>query len=189
MTNSLKTVKIMGLTLSILAIIACSGYVLVKLGVWESPAVLQHIAVPGTIQANKESGDSAPLDTLQLEQNLAAKQAEMSALQARMAATEQALQQSQESETQLKAEVARLNQEILDLKSGDSAKRAAYKDMAPYFANMKAKDAADILSRLKDEDIIGILSSMEKERAAEILPFMNRDKAAAITAKMLVVGS
>lgn len=188
MTNSLKKVKIMGLSLLVLAMIAGSGYFLIKLGVWQSPAVLQNIPVLNAIQGDREPrGDAAP-DALQPEQNLAVKQAEMSELQTRMAATEQALQQSQDSETQLKAEVARLNQEILNLKSGDSAKRAAYKDMAPYFANMKAKDAADILSRLKDEDIIGILSSMDKEMAAEILPFMNRDKAAAITAKMLAVG-
>lgn len=182
MAKALQIIKIAGLVLTILVLIAGSGYLLIKLGVFEETAVLQKIPLINSFQT------TPPEDTLLPEPDLAIPEVELIDLQEQLVITEQDLKQSRANEMELKAEVARLNQEILDLKSGDAAKRAAYKDMVPYFANMKAKDAADIISRLKDEDIIGILSGMDKEIAAEILPLMDRDKAAAITAKMLVVG-
>lgn len=181
MTNSLKTVKMIGLGLVAVAIVTGAWLFLVKLGVISAPAAVQGLPVVGKPQAPANS-----LELLQLQQELTAREAQISELEASISATETALRQSQDSSAQLKSEVARLNQEILNLQTGGTAKQAAYKDMAPYFANMKAKDAADILSRLKDDDIIGIISAMEKQTAAEILPFMNRDQAAAITAKMLV---
>lgn len=187
MTNSLKTVKLLGLGLLVLAALSAGWYFLVALGVLTAPPALQNL--PGMSPASggeKTPGKGSPAELVQLEQNLAEQQAEINGLQASLSAAETALMQSQDSEARLKEEVARLNQEVLNLKSGAAAKTAAYKDMAPYFANMKAKDAADILSRLKDDDIIGILSAMEKETAAEILPFMNRDRAAAVASKMLV---
>lgn len=182
MTNSLKTAKIIGLGLGAVVILAAAWLFLVKLEVISAPAALRGLPVVGQPQAPAESRS----ELLQLQEDLAAREAQIDELEANISATETALRQSQDSAAQLKSEVARLNQEILNLQSGGTARQAAYKDMAPYFANMKAKDAADILSRLKDDDIIGILSAMEKETAAEILPFMNRDQAAAITAKMLV---
>lgn len=181
MTNSLKTAKLIGLGLVAMVILIGAWLFLVKLGVLDAPAVLQGLPVVGKPQTAAES-----IELGQLQQDLTAREAQIKELEASISATETALKQSQDSAAQLKSEVARLNQEILNLQTGGTAKQAAYKDMAPYFANMKAKDAADILSRLKDDDIIGILSAMEKQTAAEILPFMNRDQAAAITAKMLV---
>jgi len=187
MTNSLKTVKLLGLLLLMLIALAGGWYCLVSLGVLNAPPVLQNLSImsPDSDRVNIP-GIGSPTEVSQLQQMLADQQAEINRLQNSLATTEAALMQSQNSEAQLKDEVARLHQDILDLKSGVKAKEAAYKDMAPYFENMKAKDAADIMSGLKDDDIIGILTAMEKETAAEILPFMDRDRAAAITSKMLI---
>jgi flagellar motility protein MotE (MotC chaperone) len=181
MTKSVKTVKIFALGLVTVAILAGAGFFLARLGIIAIPPALQ-----GLFLMRQPAAPASGGELLQLQQNLSDKENQISELEASLSAAETALRQSQDSQAQLKAEVARLNQEVLNLQSGVSGKEAAYKDMAPYFANMKAKDAADILSRLKDDDIIGILSAMEKDTAAGILPLMNHDQAAALTVKMLV---
>lgn len=187
MARALRTVKIVGLVLAILLTVAGSGYMLVKLEILAVPTIMQKIPLPGITQKDPAVPETYREEVPIPGPDLDEVQAEVVELQAKLELSEQALEQSLANEIQLKGEVARLNQEILDLKAGDSAKRATYKDMAAYFVSMKAKDAADIISRLKDEDVIGILSSMDKEAAAEILPQMDRDRAAAIAAKMLVV--
>jgi len=90
-------------------------------------------------------------------------------MQEQISDLEKELKVSDNEAFKLKDEVARLNEEILDLKTIKGNKRAAYKDMAGYFAEMKGQDAADILSRLKDEDIIGIFNEMPKDLVAEML--------------------
>jgi len=101
-------------------------------------------------------------------------------------ASKKELKISENEAFKLKDEVARLNEEILSFKTSRGNKKAAYKDMAEYFAEMKSKDGADILSRLKDEDIIGIFNEMPKDLVAEMLQKMDRDKATTLTRKMLV---
>lgn len=71
----------------------------------------------------------------------------MRKIQTRLSDMEKEYKTSEDDGDQLKAEVARLNEEILSLKTNKSDKKAAYKDMAGYFMEMKSKDAADILSR------------------------------------------
>ncbi len=181
MTKSVKTVKIFALGLLTMVIMAGAGLFLVRLGVIAVPPALSGLPLVGHSTA-PASGD----ELLLLQQQLADKADKISELETSLSAADTALRQSQDSEAYLKAELARLNEEVLNLQSEVAGKQATYKDMGSYFASMKPKDAADILSRLKDDDIIGILSAMPKETAAEILPFMDRDQAAAITSKMLV---
>lgn len=79
-----------------------------------------------------------------------------------------------------------LQNQIIALKGGKSSEKAAYKQMATYFTEMKAADAANIIVNLDDKDIIGILSEMDADVAAGILGKFPNAKATAITKKMLV---
>jgi len=138
---------------------------------------------------NSAGGNQTELEKIRLEndnlkKSLVQKDQEMLALQKEIADFRQ--QQSGASEARLKDELARVNKELLDLKTSQGSRKAAYQDMAKYFSAMKSKDAADILSRLENPDIIGILGQMTADTAAEILQNMDHDRAGQISREMLV---
>lgn len=190
MTKTLNIIKFVLMILVGFAIIGGSLFFLMKIGVMKTPAFAAKLPMVGRMLPAPvpSTAPVAGSDDATTEGGQQTRQ-EMQDQQTRIAELEKNLKQSQDSESQLKSEVARLNGQILELKSGQSGKNAAYQDLADYFSSMKVKDAADILSRLKDEDIIGILTAMPKDAAAEVLQNMARDKAAGLTQKMLVVGN
>ncbi|MEN6325079.1 MAG: LD-carboxypeptidase [Syntrophomonas sp.] len=199
MAKVLRKIKILFYLLLILFILGGGAYLLMYLNFFSTPAFLNSIPFLGSHIA--QSMDKVSVvqydqvlkqkeryvkDNERLEKIIEAKRNEMEKLQAQMSGVKKDLKVTEQDDDQLKEEIARLNEEILNLKAKEGSKSAAYKDMAEYFAGMKAKNAADIMSRLSDEDIIGIFSAMETDLVAELLENMDRDKAANISKKMLV---
>lgn len=192
-----KVLKIFFVTLLTIMLLAGAGFALLYFKILETPNFVSYIPVIGNVLNEEEKKISPEVIELQkakkenasLKNAITEKQEEMKKLQSRISDLEKEHKTSEDDGEQLKAEVARLNEEILSLKTTKSDKKAAYKDMAGYFMEMKSKDAADILSRLKDEDIIGIFNEMPKDVVAEMLQKMDRDKATALTKKMLVTDS
>lgn len=199
MAKVLRKIKTMFYLLLILFIVGGGAYLLMYLNFFSTPTFLNSIPFLGShlvqsmdkvsvVQYEQvlKQKERYARDNKRLESILEEKRAEMEKVQAQMADVKKDLKVTEQDDDQLKEEIARLNKEILDLKVKEESKSAAYKDMAEYFAGMKAKNAADIMSRLSDEDIIGIFSAMETDLVAELMENMDRDKAAKISKKMLV---
>ncbi|MDD3267783.1 MAG: hypothetical protein PHX14_00545 [Syntrophomonadaceae bacterium] len=199
MAKILRKIKIMFYLLLMLFILGGGAYLLMYLNVFSTPAFLNSIPFLGSYIS--QSMDKVSVvqyeqvlkqkeryvrDNERLEKILEEKRAEMEKAQAAIADAKKDLKVTEQDDDMLKEEIARLNKEILDLKAKEESKASAYKDMAVYFSEMKAKNAADILSRLSDEDIIGIFTAMESDLVAELMENMDRDKAANISKKMLV---
>ena len=192
-----KVLKIFFIALLTIILLAGAGFALLYFKILEPPNFISYIPVVNNLLI--EGKEKIPPEIIELEKakkenaglknTITEKQEEMKKLQNQLNDMEKGFKTSEDDGDQLKAEVARLNEEILNLKTTRSDKQGAYKDMAGYFIEMKSKDAADILSRLKDEDIIGIFNEMPKDVVAEMLQKMDRDKAAALTKKMLVTDS
>lgn len=192
-----KVLKIVFIIFLIIVLLAGAGFALFYFKILETPNFISYVPVVSNLLTEEEKKippevielQKAKKENASLKNIITEKQEEMRKIQTRLSDMEKEYKTSEDDGDQLKAEVARLNEEILSLKTNKSDKKAAYKDMAGYFMEMKSKDAADILSRLKDEDIIGIFNEMPKDVVAEMLQKMDRDKATALTKKMLVTDS
>ncbi|MDD2509679.1 MAG: hypothetical protein PHG94_00885 [Syntrophomonas sp.] len=199
MTGILKKIKFLIVFLSLLLLLVGGYYLLLYLNLLSAPAFLKNTPLLGNYvsqsmekvsklqyeQALKQK-EMAMAENRKLLQTLQDKAEEMEKTRASLADLKKRLKRSEQEDDNLKEEIAQLNSEILDLKSRQEGRSAAYKDMATYFGEMKAKTAADILSRLEDEDIIGIFSQMESDTVAELMENMDADRAARISKKMLV---
>lgn len=192
-----KVLKIFLIILLIIILLTGVGFSLFYFKILTPPNFVSYIPVVSNLLG--EEVEHLPLEVVELNKvktenaglksTITAKQEEMKELQNQVSDMEKELKAREEDADKLKADVFRLNEERLNLITSKSDKKAAYKDMAGYFTEMKSKDAADILSRLQDEDSIGILNEMPKDQVAEMLQKMNRDKATTITKKMLVTDS
>ncbi len=176
---------------ALLAILLILGVGVIAFNVYRDKTLLQKIPLIKNLAVVKSSsnGGQTELEKMLMEndnlkQGLLQKEQEMQALQKEVADLRQ--QQSGATEAKLKDELARLNKELLELKTRQGNQKSAYQDMAKYFSAMKSKDAADILSRLDNPDIIGILGQMTPDTAAEILQNMDHDRAGQISREMLV---
>jgi len=189
-----KALKIFFISILIILLLAGAGFCLLYFKILKTPNFVSYIPVVSNLLIEDEvkippeviALEKAKQENAALKNTVTAKQEEMQEMQAQISDLKKELKNSDNEAFKLKDEVARLNEEILNLKTSKGNKKAAYKDMAEYFAEMKSKDAADILSRLKDEDIIGIFNEMPKDMVAEMLQKMDRDKATTLTRKMLV---
>lgn len=189
-----KVFKIFFITILIILLLAGAWFALLYFKILKTPSfvsyipVISNLLIEDEVKASPEEVrlDESIKENATLENTITEKQEEIREMQKQISDLKKELKTSENEAFKLKDEVARLNEEILNLKSSKGNKKAAYKDMAEYFAEMKSKDAADILSRLKDEDIIGIFNEMPKDLVAEMLQKMDRDKATTLTRKMLV---
>jgi len=192
-----KVLKIFFIIFMTIVLLAGAGFALLYFKIIDTPNFVSYIPVVGDLLIEEENKVPAEVTELnkiktenaRLKNTIAEKQEEMKKLQNSISGLEKESKATDNDNEQLKAEIARLNEEILTMKTTKSDRQTAYKDMAEYFIEMKSKDAADILSRLKDEDIIGIFNEMPKDVVAEMLQKMDRDKATALTKKMLVTNS
>jgi flagellar motility protein MotE (MotC chaperone) len=195
-----KVLKIFFIILLIIIGLAGAGFALLYFKIIPTPSFVSYIPVVSDLLLPEEQEEKklspevielqqAKRENASLKDTITEKQEEMKKLQDHLKNLEKEHKTSEDDIEQQKTEVARLNEEILNLKTSQSDKKAAYKDMATYFAEMKSKDAADILSRLQDEDIIGIFNEMPDDMVAEMLQKMDRNKATALTKKMLVTDS
>jgi flagellar motility protein MotE (MotC chaperone) len=189
----MKAFKTFSVIILIILLLAGAWLGLLYFKILKTPNFMAYIPVVNNLLIEEDELDTelTPLDKAKkenavLKTTITEKQEEIKAMQEQINDLKKQLKTSDNEAFKLKDEVARLNEEILDLKISKGNKKAAYKDMAGYFAEMKAQDAADILSRLKDEDIIGIFNEMPKDLVAEMLQKMDRDKATTLTRKMLV---
>lgn len=192
-----KVLKIIFVIVLAIILLGGTGFGLFYFKVIKTPNFISYIPVVSDLLIEEEK--KVPPEAIELEKiktenarlknTITDKQEEMKDLQKQIGDMGKEYKTSENDADKLKAEVARLNEEILGLKTTKDDKKAAYKDMAGYFTEMKSQDAADILSRLKDEDIIGIFNEMSKDLVAEMLQKMDRDKATALTQKMLVTDS
>jgi flagellar motility protein MotE (MotC chaperone) len=189
----MKAFKTFSVIILIILLLTGGWLGLLYFKILKTPNFMAYIPVVNNLLIEEDELDTelTPLDKAKkenavLKTTITAKQEENKAMQEQINDLKKQLKTSDNEAFKLKDEVARLNEEILDLKISKGNKKAAYKDMAGYFAEMKAQDAADILSRLKDEDIIGIFNEMPKDLVAEMLQKMDRDKATTLTRKMLV---
>lgn len=171
-------------------------YLLFFLDILKPPAFLTDIPVMGKIiKADDKAAvkpDKATLLQVEintLKENTEKKNEEIKTLQEENKKLEQQLQAITDSENKLKEEIVYLNEQIIEIKTQKESQAAAYKDMALYYTEMKAKNAADIISRLEMEHIIGILGYMDADIVAAILQNMDKEKAAEVTKKMLVTSS
>ena len=180
------------LTLIIVAIISGSVYMLMVMDVITAPAVLQKVPVVGERLQPKgkvvlTAEEKLQEKRAQLEKGIAQRDEDMEELQSQLQEADKQLKSAAALNKELQSENEALAKQIEDLQIGRANQQSAYKDMASYFAEMKAQEAADLISRQRDQDIIGILGEMETSQAADILEKMDRDKAAAITRQMLAV--
>ena len=189
-----KVFKIVFTTILIILLLAGAWFALLYFKILKTPNFVSYIPVISNLLIEDEVKvppeevglDEPKKEKATLESTITEKQEEIREMQKQISDLKKELKNSDNEAFKLKDEVARLNEEILNLKTSKGNKKAAYKDMAEYFAEMKSKDAAYILSRLKDEDIIGIFNEMPKDMVAEMLQKMDRDKATTLTRKMLV---
>ncbi len=199
MAGILKKIKFMLIFLSLLLLLGGVYYLLLYLNLLSAPAFLKNAPLLGDFVSRSaeqvswlqyeealKQKEKAMAENQKLRQTLEDKAEEMEKTRKSLADLKKKLKLSEQEDDNLKEEIAQLNSEILDLKSKQESKTAAYKDMAAYFSEMKAKTAADILSRLEDEDIIGIFSQMENDTVAELMQNMDAARAARISKKMLV---
>lgn len=189
-----KVLKILSFTVISLVLVAAIIFGLFYFKVLKAPNFIAYIPVVGSLLIDDDEKitveqtelEKVKEENARLKNTITAKQEEIRELQNQISEMEKEQKIAEDKADELAAEIAKLNEEILSLKTSNGDKKAAYKDMAGYFTEMKSQDAADILSRLKDEDIIGIINEMSKDVAAEMLQKMDRNKAAALTQKMLV---
>ena len=189
-----KGLKILFIAILIILLLAGAWFSLLYFKILKTPNFVSYIPVISNLLIEDEVKalpeevrlDESIKENATLENTITEKQEEIREMQKQISDLKKELKISENEAFKLKDEVARLNEEILSFKTSRGNKKAAYKDMAEYFAEMKSKDAADILSRLKDEDIIGIFNEMPKDMVAEMLQKMDRDKATTLTRKMLV---
>ena len=192
----MKAFKTFSVIILIILLLAGAWLGLLYCKILKTPDFVAYIPVVSSLLVEEDElhTELTPLDVAKkenavLKTTITEKQEEIKEMQEQISDLKKELKNSENEAFKLKDEVARLNEEILNLKTIKGNKRAAYKDMAGYFAEMKSQDAADILSRLKDEDIIGIFNEMSKDLVAEMLQKMDRDKATTLTRKMLVTES
>jgi len=189
-----KGLKILFIAILIILLLAGAWFSLLYFKILKTPNFVSYIPVISNLLIEDEVKalpeevrlDESIKENATLENTITEKQEEIREMQKQISDLKKELKISENEAFKLKDEVARLNEEILSFKTSRGNKKAAYKDMAEYFVEMKSKDAADILSRLKDEDIIGIFNEMPKDMVAEMLQKMDRDKATTLTRKMLV---
>ena len=189
-----KGLKILFIAILIILLLAGAWFSLLYFKILKTPNFVSYIPVISNLLIEDEVKalpeevrlDESIKENATLENTITDKQEEIREMQKQISDLKKELKISENEAFKLKDEVARLNEEILSFKTSRGNKKAAYKDMAEYFVEMKSKDAADILSRLKDEDIIGIFNEMPKDMVAEMLQKMDRDKATTLTRKMLV---
>ena len=191
----MKVFKTFLIIILIFILVAGTGFGLLYFKILKTPNFVAYIPVVSNLLIEEDKlteltpMEKAKKENTVLKSAITDKQEEIKEMQNEISQLKKELKTSENDVFKLKEEVARLNEEILNLKISKGDKKAAYKDMAGYFAEMKSKDAADILSRLKDEDIIGIFNEMPKDLVAELLQKMDRDKATTLTRKMLVTNS
>lgn len=121
----------------------------------------------------------------QLQETIKDQQVEIEALNEDLDKLKKESQTALKKQTEYEKTIEDLQKQIIDLQGGQSSQKAAYKQIAQYFIEMKAADAANIIVKLDDNDIIGILTEMPDDTAASILSKMPVDRATAITKKML----
>ncbi len=199
MNGILKKIKILMILLTILLLSGGGYYLLLYLNLLTPPPFLKNTPFIGNIVSRSmekvsliqyesvlQQKEKALADNQKLRQDLENKAGEVQKVGSSLADLKKKLKLNEREDDNLKEEIAQLNSEILELKSQQESRVAAYKDMATYFSEMKAKTAADILSRLEDEDIIGIFGQMESDTVAELMENMDAARAARISKKMLV---
>ncbi|MDD4548227.1 MAG: hypothetical protein PHT79_00465 [Syntrophomonadaceae bacterium] len=192
MSKVIKLVKIPVIVFLILVALLGIYYILLLFKILPAPNFMAHIPLLGEYVTASTVHETTELDKM-IDQNMdlnkviKQKNEEIDNLQHKHKDVQIKLKKSEQNELKLKEEIARLNAEMLEMKTTSGSKEFAYKDMAVYFAEMNSQDAADIMGKLNDEDIIGILDVMENDLAAEIMQKMDRDKAVNITKKMLTV--
>lgn len=153
------------------------------------PAFIDNIPVVGTYLGNPDNKtELSPLEKENqgLKDQLTTKGLQIKTYQDRVKALELAMQALQTENDRLKLQAKKAQslqlQEAGQIELGDK-----YKDLAKYFAPMKAKDAAKIMEQkqMDDDTIIGVLQYMDKDAAAKILALLDPSKAATISKKML----
>lgn len=186
-----KKLKIFLLIILIL-LISCGGvYLLMYLDVIKTPSLLQSLPMINDRVADKSQVQpKTELEKLseendKLKEDISAQNREIKTLKAKVADLNKQLKVAEQTQAQYKNDIADMNYQ-LNNEVDQNSPSTTYKDMASYFAEMKAQNAADILSKLDDKDIIGILNAMEKDTAADLLQKMDKAKAAGLTKQMLI---
>lgn len=153
------------------------------------PAFVDKIPVVGTYLGNPE--DKTQLSPLEkenqrLNDQLTTKELQIKTYQDRVKALQLAMKALQTENDRLKLQ-AKKTQSLQQQEAGQLDMEDKYKDLAKYFAPMKAKDAAKIMQQkqMDDDTIIGVLQYMDKDAAAKILALLDPSKAATISKKML----
>ena len=185
------------ITIGILIMLIIGGgaaYIAYKLNLFAYPEFIAKIPLVGerfggtetaVTVTNKE--DPLILANEKLSDELADFQDENEQLKEEIEQNELLIQELSDKQIDFQEEIANLNMQLLEERTTKAGIQAAYKDLAVYFSEMKAKDAADILSKLSDDDIIGIITEMEPDLTARILQLMDHNRSATIAKKMLVV--
>ncbi|MGI5880141.1 MAG: MotE family protein [Syntrophomonadaceae bacterium] len=171
----------------ILIIVAGTGYLLIYIDMIETPAVVKKIPLLNNMLPEEETMEAVSNNTTPEPQKAQDLEDKINELETQLKQTEQKLKSAEKKEAAASEQLVNLNEQLLNSQTRQSSQQEAYRDLAKYYAEMKAKDAAQILSRLKDEDIIGILGELEPDQGAEILQNFDTNRAAVITGKMLVV--
>ncbi len=188
-----KGTQILILVFLILVIMGGGYFFLTKMEILPVPAFLKSIPIVSshlsldTSEEESEAPEEKTIDEIdQLKIELTEKNNEIQKLNTELKALQKELVENQDEQAVLEQQVIELQQEVDKAKIMRSNKEDTYKNLAEYYALMKAKDAAEIMVRLDDEDIIGIFNQMKSEYTASILQNMNKDRAAVISKKMLV---
>lgn len=171
----------------ILIIVAGTGYLLIYVDIIETPAVVKKIPLLNRILPQEEATEVVANNVAHEPKKAQDLEDKIKELENQLKQTEKKFKSAEKKEAEASEQIVMLNEQLLNSQTRQSSQQEAYRDLAKYYAEMKAKDAAQILSRLKDEDVIGILGELEPDQGAEILQNFDADRAAAITRKMLVV--
>ena len=70
----------------------------------------------------------------------------------------------------------------------EAKERAAYKQLARIFANMKTTDAAKVLGYMSDTEVEGVLQQLGVRPAAGLLAALPKERAAALSRRLLSSG-
>lgn len=180
-------------TLAVLLIVLLgmsAGYLgMSRLRGQEVPAFVDKIPVVGEYLGNPDNTvELTPLEkeNQQLKDQITTNQLQIKTYQDRVKALELSMKALQTENERLKQQLKK--SESLQQQEAETAElNAKYKDLAKYFAPMKAKDAAKIMEQkqMDDDTIIGVLQYMDKDAAAKILALLEPSKAASISKKML----
>ncbi len=181
---------IMGVILFVLA-----GGALVVLARYQIITVPYISDLPYIKQAADENATTPELTELQkvaqendgLNKTIKDQKVEIEALNEDLNKLKQENQSAVKKQTEYEKTIEDLQKQIVELKGGQSGQKAAYKQLAVYFSEMKSADAANIMAKLDDNDIIGILTEMTDDTAAGILGKLPVDRAAVISKKMLAI--